>query len=311
MTNRNILLITYSILELLCILISLAEKVNFWLNFCCTNFVLILPLVFIHLSYLFNERKNTNESNIDSNFSTKENFVRYLIKLQKIFAISIPIMIIPVFISVILCDEAGTYTGESIYFIISIISGLLFTFTLFSFIEVSTLLWVYKKFFINNQLQNDGEKLKTGVNIERENLEVILDRLLSECKQEGTLEDIENLKNRIEQNIKYNGSDKEFLELNFIVAKIYNKKASHLTQEYFQKVKNILPYIGYEDLKQFAQNSFEKNNFYDALFFYTYLIMNQKIIDIKELPDIYYKRAIVYSTINKNELAQRYILYKS
>lgn len=303
MTNRNILLITYSILELLCILISLAEKVNFWLNFCCTNFVLILPLVFIHLSYLFNERKNTNESNIDSNFSTKENFVRYLIKLQKIFAISIPIMIIPVFISVILCDEAGTYTGESIYFIISIISGLLFTFTLFSFIEVSTLLWVYKKFFINNQLQNDGEKLKTGVNIERENLEVILDRLLSECKQEGTLEDIENLKNRIEQNIKYNGSDKEFLELNFIVAKIYNKKVSHLTQEYFQKVKNILPYIGYEDLKQFAQNSFEKNNFYDALFFYTYLIMNQKIIDIKELPDIYYKRAIVYSTINKNELA--------
>ena len=153
------------------------------------------------------------------------------------------------------------------------------------------------------QLQNDSEKLKTGADIERKNPEVILDRLLSDCKQEGTLEDIENLKNCIEQNIKYNGSDKEFLQLNFILAKIYNKKASHLTQEYFQKVKNILPYIEYEDLKQFAQNSFEKNNFYDALFFYSYLIMNQKIIDIKELPDIYYKRAVVYSTLNKNELA--------
>lgn len=295
MTNRNILLITYSILELLCILISLAEKVNFWLNFGCTNFVLILPLVFIHLSYLFNERNNTNESNIDSNFSTKENFVRYLIKLQKIFAISVPIMIILGFISVILWEE-----GDWLYYMVPLV---LLTFILFSFIEVSTLLWVYKKFFINNQLQNDGEKLKTGADIERKNPEVILDRLLSDCKQEGTLEDIENLKNCIEQNIKYNGSDKEFLQLNFILAKIYNKKASHLTQEYFQKVKNILPYIEYEDLKQFAQNSFEKNNFYDALFFYTYLIMNQKIIDIKELPDIYYKRAVVYSTLNKNELA--------
>ena len=155
----------------------------------------------------------------------------------------------------------------------------------------------------DNQLQNNGEKLKKRVDIERKNPEVILDRLLSDCKQEGTIEDIGNLKNYIEQNIKYNGSDKEFLQLNFIVAKIYNKKASHLTLEYFQKVKNILPYIEYEDLKQFAQNSFEKNNFYDALFFYTYLIINQKISDIKELPDIYYKRAVVYSTLNKNELA--------
>ncbi len=140
--------------------------------------------------------------------------------------------------------------------------------------------------------------------IEKRKEDELLKFFLKECKQDGSVKEIEELKKLIEQNIKTNGSDIEFLELNFSVAKIYNSGIdSSKATIYFEKVKSIISHLSYEDICLAAKKSIDDKKFHDAVFYYTYTLLYDKVKDIKESPEIYYNRAIVYLELNQNKLA--------
>lgn len=123
---------------------------------------------------------------------------------------------------------------------------------------------------------------------------------MQKCKQDGSLDDIEKLKNLVEQNIKTNGAIIEFLELNFAIAKLYNIRVeTEKAKEYFNKVKNILSRLNYQDICFLAKKSTDEKDFHDAVFFYTYILLYNKVKDIKEIPEIYYNRAIAYQGLNQ------------
>ena len=137
--------------------------------------------------------------------------------------------------------------------------------------------------------------------IEKRKEDELLNIFLKECRQEGSGKEIEELKNLIEQNIKMRGSDIEFLELNFSVAKIYNSGVdSSKATIYFEKVKSIISHFTYKDLCLVIKDSLEKNNFSDAIFYYTYILLYHKVKDNKEIPEIYYNRALAYFGYNQN-----------
>lgn len=145
-------------------------------------------------------------------------------------------------------------------------------------------------FIKNKKTQNNK-----NVEIEKE-----IGKILQKCKQDGSLEDIENLKNLAEQNIKTNWSSIEFLELNFAIAKLYNIRVeTEKANEYFNKVKNILSRLSYQDICFLAQKSTDEKDFHDAVFFYTYILLYNKVKDNKEIPEIYYNRAIAYQGFNQ------------
>lgn len=141
---------------------------------------------------------------------------------------------------------------------------------------------------------------KNKQNLKISEKEIQLGKILQKCKQEGSLEDIENLKNLAEQNIKTNGSSIEFLELNFAIAKLYNIRVeTEKANEYFNKVKNILSRLSYQDIYFLAKKSIDEKDFHDAVFYYTYILLYNKVKDIKEIPEIYYNRAIAYQGLNQ------------
>lgn len=122
------------------------------------------------------------------------------------------------------------------------------------------------------------QNVKNKQNLEKSEKEKQLDSILQKCKQEGSLEDVENLKNLVEQNIKTHGSDIEFLELNFSIAKLYNNSSeTEKAKEYFNKVKNIISYLNYEDLCLLAKKSIDNKAFHDAVFYYTYILLYNKV----------------------------------
>lgn len=136
--------------------------------------------------------------------------------------------------------------------------------------------------------------------LEKSEKENQLDCILQKCKQDGSLDDIENLKALVEQNIKTNGSSIEFLELNFAIAKLYNIRVeTEKANEYFNKVKNIISRLNYEDICLLAKKSIDNKDFHDAVFYYTYIMLYNKVKDNKEIPDIYYNRAIAYQGLNQ------------
>lgn len=153
-------------------------------------------------------------------------------------------------------------------------------------------------FFINKTKKynyNKEQQLSQKAKIGKE-----LDKILQKCKQDGSLDDIEQLKNLVEQNIKTNGSNIEFLKLNFSIAKLYNNQIkTEKANEYFNKVKSIVSSLDYEDLCLVAKNSIEKNDLYDAIFYYTYMLLYGKAKDNRKIPDIYYNRALAYLGINQ------------
>lgn len=152
------------------------------------------------------------------------------------------------------------------------------------------------------------QNVKNKQNLEKSEKEKQLDSILQKCKQEGSLEDVENLKNLVEQNIKTHGSDIEFLELNFSIAKLYNNSSeTEKAKEYFNKVKNIISYLNYEDLCLLAKKSIDNKAFHDAVFYYTYILLYNKVKDNKEIPDIYYNRAIAYLGFNQESYKNKAI----
>lgn len=131
--------------------------------------------------------------------------------------------------------------------------------------------------------------------------EKILDDILAKCKQKGSLEDIKTLKSLIEQNIRTHGSSIEFLELFFTIAKVYNFLSdSQNSIKYFDKVREITSYLNYEELTKAASNRMENNDFYSAVFFYTYILFHNKVQNNKDIPEIYYSRAIAYLGLKQN-----------
>lgn len=150
--------------------------------------------------------------------------------------------------------------------------------------------YIIFRFIKNKKTQNNK-----NAEIEKE-----IDKILQKSKQDGSLGDIENLKNLVEQNIKTNGSSIEFLELNFAIAKLYNIRVeTEKAKEYFNKVKNILSRLNYQDICFLAKKSTDEKDFHDAVFFYTYILLYNKVKDIKEIPEIYYNRAIAYQGLNQ------------
>ncbi len=151
---------------------------------------------------------------------------------------------------------------------------------------------IYEYFKSSKSKQKENNK---NVEIENE-----INNILQKCKQDGSLDDIEKLKNLVEQNIKTNGSDIEFLELNFAIAKLYNIRVeTEKSNEYFNKIKNILSRLSYQDIYFLAKKSIDEKNFHDAVFYYTYILLYNKVKDNKEIPDIYYNRAIAYQGLNQ------------
>ncbi|MCM1264971.1 MAG: hypothetical protein NC200_02125 [Candidatus Gastranaerophilales bacterium] len=125
------------------------------------------------------------------------------------------------------------------------------------------------------------------------------DKTLRECKQKGSLEDIEGLKQFIDQNIKYNGSKENYLELVFTVAKVYNylNDVENATK-YFNEVKKMTSELSYQELCLLATRRFQNRDFCSAIYFYNYLILNNKIQNIRAVPDFYYKRALAHLGLN-------------
>lgn len=153
-------------------------------------------------------------------------------------------------------------------------------------------------FFVNKINKSQIDKNKQ--NLEKSEKESQLDCILQKCKQDGSLDDIEQLKKLIEQNINTNGSSIEFLELNFAIAKLYNIRVeTEKANEYFNKVKNIISRLNYEDICLLAKKSIDNKDFHDSVFYYTYIMLYNKVKDNKEIPDIYYNRAVAYQGLNQ------------
>lgn len=145
-------------------------------------------------------------------------------------------------------------------------------------------------------------------NLEKLERETQLDSILQKCKKDGSLEDVENLKNLVEQNIKTHGLDIEFLELNFAIAKLYNNSSeTEKAEEYFNKVKNIVFHLTYEDLCLLAKKSVDNKDFHDAVFYYSCILLYNKTKNNKELPEIYYNRALTYLGFNQESYTNKAI----
>ncbi len=152
--------------------------------------------------------------------------------------------------------------------------------------------------------RNEPSKNNKELKVKKSEKDIKLLKLLCKCKQEGTLKDIENLKNSIEKNIKNNGSDTEFFDLNFIIAKIYNRmNDKENTNKSFEKVISIIKNFNHIELGKIADKYIEKERFQDAISLYTYILEDDIHINtdnIHIVPDIYYKRAVAYLELKHN-----------
>lgn len=123
-------------------------------------------------------------------------------------------------------------------------------------------------------------------------------------KQKGTLEDIKGLQSLLEQNIKYNGSDSEFLGITLTIAKIYNYLSSKKEAgEYFAKALKIALALNYEDLQNFAEESIKQNNYSNADFAYTSILNFGKVSDNNNIPNLFYQKALVNFEQKQFEIA--------
>ena len=157
--------------------------------------------------------------------------------------------------------------------------------------------------FFNDKIKKYQDEKEKQIS-KKKKIESELNKILEKCKQDGSLDDIKQLKILVEKNININGFGIEFLELNFSIAKIYNNlKKIEEAKEYFNKVKSIVSSLDYEDLYTVAKNSIEKHNFYNAVFYYSYILLYNKVKDNKEIPDVYYNRALAYLGIFNNHQA--------
>ena len=136
------------------------------------------------------------------------------------------------------------------------------------------------------------EKIEKGEKVEK------IKNFFQDCKQEGTIEDIESIKQLIMDNINLNGSTTEFFELILTIAKIYNYlNDKENTEEYFKKVISTASKLNYQELAQIAQSRFDKKAFYDTIYIYTYIIENNKA-DKYNIVDAYYNRALAYAELD-------------
>mgnify|MGYP002623982753 CR=1 FL=1 len=149
-------------------------------------------------------------------------------------------------------------------------------------------------FFLNKQKEIRKQESENNANYS------VIEKFIKDCKQEGTLENIKSINTLIEQNIHVNGSNIDFLYLNFSILKIYNYLGEkEEINVYTNKILNIISYLNYEDLSNIAKSSVEKNNYRDAIFFYTYILLYNKINDKNVIPETYYDRALAYLGLNQ------------
>lgn len=147
---------------------------------------------------------------------------------------------------------------------------------------------------INNQ---QNKKLQTTKTITNK----LSDKIFSKCKQEGTLNDIEDLKKLVNKNIKSNGTNTEFFDLNLIIAKIYNYMGNKdKTNSSLNIVKDIISHLGFHELSVIADKYLDKKRLWDAVYVYSCIIENDNSENIQDIPNIYYKRAIAYLGLEQN-----------
>lgn len=112
--------------------------------------------------------------------------------------------------------------------------------------------------------------------------------------QEGSIDDINKLKSLIEQNIKFNGDDFEFLNLTLAIAKIYNfLSMKEETMEYFSKSKKIINEFSFEALLSYIANELKDKDYSNAEFACDARLSCYKLGDIKNIPEIYYQKAVI------------------
>jgi len=127
------------------------------------------------------------------------------------------------------------------------------------------------------------------------------DKIFLKCKQEGTLNDIEDLKKSVNANIKNNGTDSEFFDLNLILAKIYNYMGNKdKVNDSLSIVKNIISHLGFQELRVIADKYADRKRFWDAIYVYSCILENDNSENIQDIPNIYYKRAIAYLGLEQN-----------
>ena len=123
-----------------------------------------------------------------------------------------------------------------------------------------------------------------------------LDEVLKNCKQKGTVEDIKKLNALAKETSIFS---LEYFELYFSIAQIYNfLDKSQDAQHYFRKVKDMTARFSFEDMQKEMKKFSDKEDFYGALYLYTYLLEYKKNGDIRENPDMYYNRALIYWKTN-------------
>lgn len=112
--------------------------------------------------------------------------------------------------------------------------------------------------------------------------------------QEGSIDDINKLKSLIEQNIKFNGDDFEFLNLTLAIAKIYNfLSMKEEAMEYFSKSKKIINEFSFEVLLSYIANELKDKDYSNAEFACDARLSCYKFGDIKNIPEIYYQKAVI------------------
>lgn len=112
--------------------------------------------------------------------------------------------------------------------------------------------------------------------------------------QEGSIDDINKLKSLIEQNIKFNGDDLEFLNLTLAIAKIYNfLSMKEEAMEYFSKSKKIINEFSFESLLSYIANEIKDKDYSNAEFACDVRLSCYKLGDIKNIPEIYYEKAVI------------------
>ncbi len=112
--------------------------------------------------------------------------------------------------------------------------------------------------------------------------------------QEGSIDDINKLKSLIEQNIKFNGDDFEFLNLTLAIAKIYNfLSMKEEAMEYFSKSKKIINEFSFEALLSYIANEINDKDYSNAEFACDARLSCYKLGDIKNIPEIYYQKAAI------------------
>ena len=112
--------------------------------------------------------------------------------------------------------------------------------------------------------------------------------------QEGSIDDIDKLKSLIEQNIKFNGDDFEFLNLTLAIAKIYNfLSMKEEAMEYFSKSKKIINEFSFDVLLNYIANEIKDKDYSNAEFACDARLSCYKLGDIKNIPEIYYQKAVI------------------